>query len=180
MDKYNAYIEYINNNILPFIDYDLLQKSYDTEDKSYAKTVLYKLHEAVVKEYGSDKLVCNGDIQFAAVPGVIRSLGTGRLCVVLLHIDLYSSGEHCGTDFLTKYGVVSQEPIEDKEIIKFMNETYNGGYDYLYTPKIYGDIHIDINSLPKELTDFLKDFQNNTEVQADSIILEESEDDLEM
>lgn len=61
-----------------------------------------------------------------------------------------------------------------------MNETYNGGYDYLYTPKIYGDIHIDINSLPKELTDFLKDFQNNTEVQADSVILEESEDDLEM
>ena len=35
---------------------------------------------------------------------------------------------------------------KDKEIIKFMNETYNGGYDYLYTPKIYGDIHIDINS----------------------------------
>ena len=34
MDQYERYIDYINKNILPYIDYNRLQESYGTEDKS--------------------------------------------------------------------------------------------------------------------------------------------------
>ena len=52
MDQYERYIDYINKNILPYIDYNRLQESYGTEDKSYAKMTLYTLHEAARQIYG--------------------------------------------------------------------------------------------------------------------------------
>ena len=184
MDRCDSYINYLNRNILPFIDYERLQQSYDTEDKSYAKLVLNTLHEAAVKEYGSDRLICRGELEYAILPGIIRSLGTGRVCLALLGIDLQSSGEHCETHFLTKYGVAIQGYIEDEEILAYMQKMYSGEYTYAYTPTVIGDIHLDKNNLPEEIKDFLSDFQNHTDALIQAAKDEEAEganeDDLEL
>lgn len=37
MSKLEQYIDYINANILPFIDYDALDRSYQTAEKEYAR-----------------------------------------------------------------------------------------------------------------------------------------------
>ena len=42
------------------------------------------------------------------LPGIIQGKKTGEIAVALLGIDLLSSGEHCQTEILCKYGVVSQ------------------------------------------------------------------------
>jgi hypothetical protein len=89
------------------------------------------------------------------------------MCVALLEIDLSSSGEHWGTSFLCKYGVIAQDGIErvsnndavlkteSREIVS----TYLP-YDYCYTASIPGDIHVSKAGLPEEIKAVLKDFRN--------------------
>lgn len=185
MDKSEAYVERLNRSILPYIDYEQLQRSYETEDKSYAKTVLYFLNKAAKEEYGSDVLSYSEDLEMAFLPGVIRSQDTGKLCLAFLDIDLSSSGEHCGTQFLTQYGIVAQGHIEDEEILNFMNEMYGGGYDYAYTLPVERDIHVNPEELPEEITDFLADFENHGAETENSVFQRltedmEDEDDLEL
>lgn len=175
MNRCDSYANYINRNILPFIDYERLQQSYETENKRYAKSVLYTLHEAAVKEYGSDRLICRGELEYAILPGIIRSLTTGRICLALLGIDLQSFGEHCETHFLTKHGVVMQGNIEDQKIREYMRKMYRIGYVYAYTPTVIGDIHLDTNNLPEEIKDFLSDFQNHTDALIQAAIDAEAE-----
>ena len=177
MDRCESYANYLNRNILPFIDYERLH----TEDKSYAKLVLNTLHEAAVTEYGSDRLICRGELEYAILPGIIRSLTTGRICLALLGIDLQSSGEHCETHLLTKHGVVMQGNIEDQKIREYMRKMYRMGYVYAYTPTVIGDIHLDKNNLPEEIKDFLSDFQNHTDALIQDIMdPEANEDGLEL
>lgn len=155
MEAYEKYIAHLNHNILPHINYEALQHSYETEDKAYAKTILYVLNRAAIRYYGSDTLECHGELDYAVLPGLIQSKDTGRICLALLGIDLDSSGEHCGTAFLTRYGVVSQGHIEEQEIRDFMKEMYSGGYDYAYTFTVDGDIHIENADIPPAIKDFL-------------------------
>lgn len=155
MEAYDRYIAHLNHNILPYINYEALQRSYETEDKAYAKTILYVLNRAAISCYGSDTLECHGELDYAVLPGLIQSKDTRRICLALLDIDLDSSGEHCGTAFLTQYGVVSQGHIEEQEIRDFMKEMYSGGYDYAYTFMVDGDIHIDNSDIPPAIKDFL-------------------------
>ncbi len=149
------YAELINSTILPFIDYDKLQNSYDT-DMSYAKGVLNRLHEAMVTVYGGGQLYdVDGGDGFVLIPGAVRGKENGNLCIALLELDLSSSGEHWGTTFLCKHGVIPQSVTADadnelrrqsKEIGKLI-----GSYDYGYTAEIPDDIHVDANRLPDEL-----------------------------
>ena len=180
MDQYERYIDYINKNILPYIDYNRLQESYGTEDKSYAKMTLYTLHEAARQIYGP-ALFCHGGLDFALVPGVISSRENGNVCLALLGIDLMSSGEHCSTDFLTQYGVVSQGHVEDKGIQTFMKEKY-GAYHYGYTLDIAGDIHVRPGDLPQEIREILSTFEAHAAELTDRILQDENEadEDLEL
>ena len=90
----DQFVEYINKNILPFIDYTALQASYDT-DMAHAKGVLNWLHKAMIAEYGSEHLdEYDGDEGFVVIPGIVRGRETGKICLALLDIDLSSSGEH--------------------------------------------------------------------------------------
>lgn len=43
----NFYVDYINANVLPKIDYERLQADYGTEEKAYAKSVLNALHQGL-------------------------------------------------------------------------------------------------------------------------------------
>ena len=180
MDQCDRYVDYINKNILSYIEYDRLQKSYGTEDKRYAKMTLYTLHEAARQIYGP-VLSCHGELDYAVVPAVVSSRENGNVCLALLGIDLMASGEHCATDFLTKYGVVSQGYVEDKEIQTFMKETY-GTYHYGYTLGISGDIHVHPDGLPPEINEILSTFEAHAAEVTDQILQDEKEadEDLEL
>jgi len=181
MDKSDQYIEYINETILPNIDYDKLQESYATDDKSYAKGVLNLLHGAMEKIYGTDRFSCYGAEDFIIVPGVLQSNKTRQLCIALFELDLHSSGEHWGTDFLTEYGVISQSHEENKSIRQAVIEKYCP-YTYRYTAAIGGDIHIDPATTPQGLKDFLNSFQNHTAELSPPLELgeDEADEDLEL
>lgn len=160
------------------IDYERLWKSYDTEKMVYAKIVLYDLHEAARQIYG-DCLSCHGDLDFAVLPGVLQSKSTGKLCVGLFGIDLRSSGEHCSTFFLTRYGAVAQgDENESEEVLHELSRIY-GPYDYRYTIPVCGDIHIREEETPEKIRKFLDSFLIDAEIEPDCIIdtvLEESEE----
>lgn len=131
------------------IDYERLWRSYDTEDMLYAKIVLYDLHEAARQFYG-ERLSCHSDLDFAILPGVLQSKSTGKLCIGLFGIDLYSSGEHCSTFFLTRHGAVAQgDENESKEILHELSQIY-GPYDYRYTIPVGGDIHVREEEAPEK------------------------------
>lgn len=166
--KPERYADYINNYILPFIDYSALQASYVT-DMVYAKGILNRLHNAMLTVYGSERLdERDGDEGFVLIPGVVRSRETGKMGIALLQLDLSSSGEHWGTDFLCKYGVISQDAIhsgsnngralasETRKIIAAYVP-----YDYLYTAKIQDDIHVNMGRLPEDLKRVLEEFRNH-------------------
>jgi len=86
-NKCDTFIELINENIMPRIDYEALQQSYGTADKSYAKGILNHLHEAMVKAYGGDTLHpdYDGDMEdnFVVIPGVVQGRKTGNISLAL-------------------------------------------------------------------------------------------------
>jgi len=159
------FVEYINSHILPFIDYGELQKSYDT-DMEYAKGILHRLHNAMIKTYGDEHLdYMSGEEGFVMIPAVVRGIESEKMCIALVDLDLHSSGEHWGTSFLCKYGVIDQsgEFIKNNSILKAETAEINAmylPYDYCYTASIPCDIHIDENRLPKKIKEVLRDFRN--------------------
>ena len=162
----DRYIKYINDRILPFIDYPKLQASYNT-DMVYAKGVLNRLHEAMAEVYGSEQLdEDNGDEGFVVIPGVLCGRDTGKICLALLDLDLSSSGEHWGTAFLVGSGVISQSEAYSKDGGEAAAEMKKaiapyGSYDYCYTAEIPDDIHVSTDRMPEALLDVLKDFHNH-------------------
>lgn len=164
--KTDLYLDHIRSHILPFIDYSELQRSYET-DMVYAKGILNRLHITMGLVYGGESLggMDEGDV---VVPGIIRGSRSGNLCIALLTLDLSSSGEHWGTDYLCKYGVISQDgnsPISNNDRVlasevKEINDAYLP-YDYAYTATIPDDIHVDFDSLHYQIKDILTDFHNH-------------------
>lgn len=157
------FIEHINEKILPRIDYEQLENSYSTAEKAYAKGVLNLLHQAMVEHYGSavlqsDHSSIEGD--FVLVPGVIQGTKSGKIALALLEIDLQSSGEHWGTDFLCRFGVISQGNPDTPKAVKDIISRDFMPYDYCYTAQIPDDIHISRGSLPDGIKDMLDSFQN--------------------
>lgn len=165
MSKLDQYIDYINTHILPFIDYNELDRSYQTAEKEYAKGILNRLHTAMLEQYGDTRLICgHGDMQeeYAVVPGVVQGKKTGEIAIALLGIDLLSSGEHCETVMLCKYGAVAQGNIDmPKTIAREIDAKYLP-YDYCYTANISGDIHVSKHRQPDGIKEFLKTFQEHT------------------
>jgi len=163
-NKTDIYVDCINKHILQSVDYSELQKSYDT-DMLYAKTILNKLHDAMIKVYGGEQLgEYDGDDGIVIIPGIVRGRESGKMCVVLLDIDISSSGEHWGTTFLCEYGVVNQNQAYSNKAnaaeLRKAIQPY-GSYDYCYTAKIPGDIHIDKARLPEDMQSVLRDFRNH-------------------
>ena len=145
----------------------------------YAKIVLYDQHEAARQIYG-ECLSCHSDLDFAILPGVLQSKSTGKLCVGLFGIDLYSSGEHCSTFFLTRHGAVAQGgENESKEILHELSQI-NGSYDYRYTIPVYGDIHIREEETPEKIRKFLDSFLIDAEIEPDCLIDTVSEEPEEL
>nr|WP_314464525.1 hypothetical protein [uncultured Clostridium sp.] len=165
MSKLEQYIDYINEHILPFIDYEALDRSYQTVEKEYAKGILNLLHTAMLEQYGDTQLICgHGDMQekYAVLPGIIQSKKSGEIAIALLGIDLLSSGEHRQTEFLCKYGVISQG---HNDLPKALSDEFTARYfpyDYCYTADIPGDIHVSKYRLPAGIKDILQTFHEHT------------------
>lgn len=176
------FIEYINANILPFIDYNQLSQSYRTEDKAYAKGILNLLHTAMKEQYGTDMLApsyASMEDDYAVIPGVIQGKKSGEVAIALLGIDLASSGEHCQTDILCHCGIVSQGSSElPAPVMAKINAAYMP-YDYSYTANIPGDIHVDKNRLPDGIKEILSSFQSHTAELVNFGIDENTEEDME-
>jgi len=162
--KSDIFLDLIYENILPRIDYEALQKSYETADRSYAKVILNHLHAAMVKAYGSDTLYPMYDVEdnLVVVPGVVQGRKTGKISLALLEIDLSSCGKHLKTHFLSNYGVITQEwgrlpRARYKSVVKPLVP-----YDYCYTAKIPDGIHIIYGNLPAGIKDMLNTFHEHT------------------
>ena len=120
----------------------------------YAGEILKEMHGAFVKTYGTDYLD-NGSYEFVSIPAVIRSRCTGKLCLGIVTLDLSSSGEHWGTDFLTPYGVVSQgTPDMNADLQKYLRDNFIP-YDYWYTADVERDIHISLDGMPEDVADLI-------------------------
>jgi len=152
------YVDYIDKNILPVINYNKLQASYSS-DMVYAKTILNLLHKAMVKIYGGESFELNsGDEEFVVIPGVVRGIKSGNMVIVLLELDLSSSGEHCGTTFLCKYGAIPQDGNKNDPEVQDIHSMFMP-YEYCYTATIPDDIHVNYENLSKEIKNVLNDFR---------------------
>lgn len=153
-DPYDDFLCAVEFDILPHIDFAMLEASYSTPERAYAKQVLATLHQACVKAYGERALSADRSGDFVAVPAVIHAKNTGELCIGLVSLELLSSGEHWGTDFLTEHGVLTQgmadDPVHQERIRRMIP------YDYWYTPHIAGDIHVNFFNIPAEAKELLQ------------------------
>lgn len=142
------------NVVLQRVSLKGLESSLQSPDKSYAGEVLKEMHDAFVKTYGTDFLE-EGEYEFVNIPAVIRSRESGKLCLGIVTLDLQSSGEHWGTDFLTPYGVVSQgDPDADMNLQEYIRDNFSP-YDYWYTAYVEGDIHVDFDNVPEDVADLI-------------------------
>lgn len=149
-EKLEKQFEVNMNAVLKNVHFVRLECSCMSPNKSYAGDVLKEMHEAFVKTYGTDYLE-EGEYEFVNIPAVIRSRNTGKLCLGIVTLDLESSGEHWGTDFLTPYGVVSQgNPNANKDLQKYIRDNFIP-YDYWYTADVEGDIHVGFNEIPEDV-----------------------------
>ena len=127
---------------------------WDNYPSSYAGEVLRQMHDGFVSAYGSDYLE-DGSYSFVHIPAVIRSRQSGKLCLGIVTLDLESSGEHWGTEFLTPYGIISQnDPDLDNDMKKYIREQYIP-YDYWYTADVENDIHISFDNVPESVSDLI-------------------------
>ena len=138
------------NAVLKNVHFVRLECSCMSPNKSYAGEVLKEMHSAFVETYGTDYLD-NGSYEFVSIPAVIRSRCTGKLCLGIVTLDLSSSGEHWGTDFLTPYGVVSQgDPDTNADIQQYICDNFIP-YDYWYTADVERDIHVGFDEMPEDV-----------------------------
>ena len=122
--------------------------------------MLNALHKGVMEVYGTEYFGEETAGGYVLLPGVVQSKQTGNLCIALLELDLMSSGEHCGTDFLTMYGCINQfEEEMPQEVRHFLRESY-GVYEYGYTATLANDIHVDKDRLPEGMKNVLADFHH--------------------
>ena len=176
MDNTDKYIEILNEKVLPYIDYNKLAESYDSEDKTYAKGVLKILHDNMTKAYGTDYFDCYGDEEYIVAPAVIQSKKTGAIALALLDIDLSSSGELCGVTFFTEYGIIN---TSDKSAHDTIRDKINNRYypfNYGYTAGISGDIHDEIAAPTKDIKDFLNSYKQHEVTLPESLCGSDTQD----
>ena len=141
------FTNYFDREIPPQIDWQRLGESYQTDEKDYAKSLLKEMHDKFCEVYGTDTIE---DEYFIVAPAVIKVRETGNVIIGLVRLDIASSGEHWGTDFVTPHGVFN---VEDEELSKKQLEYVRSfiPYDYFYTINIPNDIHVNMDSMPDDV-----------------------------
>ncbi len=137
--------------ILQEIDYPRLDNSCNSNDTSYASEVLLKMHNAFEEVYGSEYV--DEACSLVLLPAVVQGKQTEKNALALLLIDLHSSGEHWGTTFLSRIGMVTQGNSKLTDEQKQFIREYYGNYDYWYTPLVENDIHVDFENMPEQVVE---------------------------
>ena len=151
-DLRTVYIEQLNY-LLPTVDFPKLDKSCNSEDDSYAKEILKRMHDIFTDVYGTDCL--DSGYEFVDLPAVIQGRNTGHIGLGIVTLDLESSGEHWGTLFLTPKGVIEQggENIKPDQS-KYLSTVYIP-YEYWYTASVERDHHVDFDNAPEKVAALL-------------------------
>lgn len=149
----------LNNVSMQINGFDLqkVSASYHTEEKTEAKELLKLFHNEFCKAFDTecvDDLIDSGE-DFIHLPAVIKSRETGDICIGFVEVDIDSSGEHWGTNFLFDRGFVSHNDTLDRNPMVPQRQAF-GVYDYWYTPDYYGDIHSDKSTAPKDVREMLE------------------------
>ncbi len=146
------YLEKLNTEILSRVDFDKLDSSCNSENVAYAAGILKELHEAFVSVYGTD--TPETTLGFVSAPAVLRGK-SGRMAVGLVSLDLESAGEHYGSYFFTRFGVIDDGARDNgpqaAAYLKFLFQPY----DYWYTVTIERDHHVDFDNVPEAVADIL-------------------------
>lgn len=153
---------YFDSKIFPKIDWARLGASYQTVEKDYAKSILKEMHDKFCEVYGTDTIE---DEYFIVALAVMKVRETRNVFIGLVQLDISSSSEHWGTDFITPYGVFN---VEDEELNEKQLEYVRSfiPYDYYYTINIPNDIHVDMDVIPDDVRDMLSYCNNQYLPQA--------------
>lgn len=153
MKKQEQFIDEVNK-VLVKADFGQVDKSLNGQDNAYAKEILGQMHNAFESVYGT-AVIEEGEYEFIELPAIIRGRNTGHLALGVVTIDMESSGEHWGTFFLTPLGVLDQGSGLNPQEREYVKNNFIP-YDYWYTPKVEGDIHVGFDDVPKEVAELLK------------------------
>lgn len=160
-----AYIDKLNKDILPHLDFKKLHESCNA-DLQYAKDVLKSLHDAFVDVYQTDTL-SDRDFEFVLVPAVIQAEKTGNLSLGILTLDIASSGEHWGTIFFTDQGLIDgNDPNLPSAGKDYIRANYIP-YQYWYTVDLERDHHVDFENMPENVREILDCCQPENSLQMD-------------
>jgi hypothetical protein len=151
------YIDKLNNEILSRVDFDRIDHSANSVDTHYAVGVLREMHQAFTEVYGTD--MPENSLGFVTVPAVLRGCVTGRLAVGLVTLDLESAGEHYGSNFFTKAGVIDDGARDNSREAKDYLKKHFKPYDYWYTVDIEQDHHVDFDRVPEAVANILNQVQ---------------------
>lgn len=157
MEEKNLQAVYIErlNAMLPTVDFAKLDQSCNSENDSYAKEILKRMHDICVDVYGTDHFD-NYTYEIVEFPAVIRGRNTGHIGLGIVTLDLESSGEHWGTFFLTPKGVIEQggENIKPDQS-KYLSTVYIP-YEYWYTVSVERDFHVNFDNAPEKVAALLE------------------------
>ncbi len=149
-----VYIEKLNKDILPKLDFEKLHESCNSLDKQYAKEVLKSLHDAFIQIYQTDYLT-DREFEFVLVPAVIKAQKTGDVSIGIVTLDIESSGEHWGTIFFTDKGLIDDHDESFSKTEREYIDTNFIPYDYWYTVDVKRDHHVDFENVPEEISEML-------------------------
>lgn len=150
-ERCKKFIEGVNKNVLSSFDMGKMIEAYTDKDMSYPTEILKGMHNEFLKVYGTDEV--NRDMGFVTVPAVVK-VPDGSLYAALVDLDLESSGEHWGTQFITPIGVVDQSGDYKSEYAKSFVKSLIP-YDYWYTVKYDDDIHISMDDCPEDVHEMI-------------------------
>lgn len=151
-----TYNDYIQRNVLPRIDYQKLNNSYQTKNMEYAKGIFNLFHSIMIEVYGSDTISAENKSELILIPGVVT--GGGEICLSLLVVDL--TGAIKEVNFLTDLGCFAGKENLSGELKKKLNETVQRFTPYVcgYAADLPGD-NFSVNALPPKAQELLLNFR---------------------
>lgn len=162
-EKIAVFLHALDTDVFPGIDFEKYRISCDQRRMEYPSELLNAFHQAFTSAYGSNPIT-ESDAEWIVAPALLCSRKTGNILVGLVELDLSSSGEHWGTNFLTPFGMYNPDEDRTGKLPNYMREVF-GQYDYYYTPDIPGDIHVDWSKCPDEVRNVIEACRNTAPEQ---------------
>ena len=109
-EKITAFFHALDTEVFPKIDFEKYLEACNKHNTEYPSELLGMFHQAFVSVYGNNPIT-QADTEWIICPAVLRSKATGQILIGLVELDLSSSGEHWGTNFLSHTECTTQMRI---------------------------------------------------------------------